>query len=340
MRRIGSAFFLSLPWFRHLAATTSDPKHHLKIYGAKSDSLARAVLPMCYATPSFFSLQGNRLTALANFYTPLFAPITCRPSIEAEPALRLLIQSIAEEVPRWDSIDLHPLDASDTTLIALETALRTAGMAVQRYFCFGNWYLPVNGRSYQEYFTGLPPKLQHTLTRKSKQLEQTTRLRIEIIQNEVDLEKSISAYEEIYRSSWKRPEAFPSFIPELIRLCCAHKVLRLGIAYIDDRPAAAQFWIVHNQVASIYKLAYKEEFSRLSVGSILTSRLMRHVIDVDRVREVDYLSGDDAYKRDWMSHRRERWGIIAFNLRTFRGLFLALMHLGGRWVKNFFKNPV
>ena len=35
-------------------------------------------------------------------------------------------------------------------------------------------------------------------------------------------------------------------------------------------------------------------------------KLMRHVIDVDQVREVDFGSGDDAYKKDWMSDRRER----------------------------------
>ena len=43
---------------------------------------------------------------------------------------------------------------------------------------------------------------------------------------------------------------------------------------------------------------------------------MQHVIDTDHVEEVDYLTGDDAYKQDWMSHRRERIGLVAFNPRT------------------------
>ena len=54
---------------------------------------------------------------------------------------------------------------------------------------------------------------------------------------------------------------------------------------------------------------------------------------VDKVKFVDYLSGDDAYKRDWMSHRRERWGILAFNLRTPRGAIAAARHVGARAVK-------
>jgi CelD/BcsL family acetyltransferase involved in cellulose biosynthesis len=71
-------------------------------------------------------------------------------------------------------------------------------------------------------------------------------------------------------------------------------------------------------VVSIFKLAYDERFAQLSAGSVLTSQLMRQVIDVDRVAVVDYLTGDDAYKRDWMSHRRERVGVRALQLRGWR----------------------
>ena len=58
-----------------------------------------------------------------------------------------------------------------------------------------------------------------------------------------------------------------------------------------------------------------------------------NVADVDRVSEVDYLTGDDPYKKDWMSDRRERWGIVAFNVRTVRGTLAAMWHLSARAVK-------
>jgi CelD/BcsL family acetyltransferase involved in cellulose biosynthesis len=45
---------------------------------------------------------------------------------------------------------------------------------------------------------------------------------------------------------------------------------------------------------------------------------MRHVLDVDRAAVVDYLTGDDAYKRDWMSHRRERVGVSALRATRWR----------------------
>jgi CelD/BcsL family acetyltransferase involved in cellulose biosynthesis len=44
---------------------------------------------------------------------------------------------------------------------------------------------------------------------------------------------------------------------------------------------------------------------------------------VDGVKVVDYLSGDDGYKRLWMSEVRERRSLLAYKLRSARGLALA-----------------
>jgi hypothetical protein len=73
---------------------------------------------------------------------------------------------------------------------------------------------------------------------------------------------------------------------------------------------------------------------------VLTAKLMQHVIDVDRVKVVDYLSGDDDYKKMWMSHRREFWGITGFNPRSFRGLAQIARHVGGRFGKQSFEKVV
>jgi hypothetical protein len=37
-----------------------------------------------------------------------------------------------------------------------------------------------------------------------------------------------------------------------------------------------------------------------------------------------------------MSHRRERWGILALNPRTVKGLMGIARHAGGRLIRNLF----
>ena len=332
----GHDFFSTLSWFQHLAETALSQRHRLRIYCVGSGS-QRMVLPMCHEVKRNNFFGTRRLTALANYYTPLFGPVIMPSDNQAAQMLTALLRSMAGDKPQWDTIDLHPLDVDSATFACLLAGFQAASMPMQRYFCFGNWYLDVDGRTYQEYLHGLSSKLQNTIARKSRTLVDAKRLRIEIVCHEEDIEKSIAAYEDIYLSSWKDGEIFSAFIPGLIRSCAQQGTLRLGIAYIDDQPAAAQIWIVHHRVASIFKLAYNERFAKLSIGTILTSKLMQQVIDIDKVREVDYLTGDDAYKKDWMSHRRERWGIVAFNLRTFRGAISASNHFGRCFIKRLFR---
>lgn len=362
------SFFNTLPWFRLLAETIVAPDQQLRIYVAGggtnevNSGQPGMLLPMLrQRTGGLFT--PRRLQSLANYYSPLFAPIVAafaldQPDANADapgrsqsfspgygpprnpphsPSFATLAAALAAELPRWDAIDLHPLAISDPAYAQVEAAFQAAGMAVQRYRCFTNWYLNVRGRTFDTYRSQLPSQLRNTLSRKLNKLG--IRLTMEIVVDDCDgkLDAHIAAYNTIYGASWKQAEAFPHFIRDLIRLCAKQGSLRLGMAHIDGVPAAAQLWIVHEGVASIVKLAYVARFSATSVGSILTAHLMQHVIDIDQVEEVDFLSGDDAYKKDWMSDSRERWGLIALNLHTARGILLAVRNIGGRHLKNFLR---
>lgn len=340
-----TSIFQALPWLRNLADNGVADNTVVRIYGVESNTeygTPLLLVPLCHQAPKQGLFPSRNLAALATFYTSLFSPLLGKAPDQANAPLQVLVAAlvaaIAKERPRWDTIDLHPMDAGSPAFNALADAFRKNGMAVQRYFCFGNWYLDVNGRSFDEYCNALPSKLRNTLERKSRQLKNGKGLCMRIFSSVDEVEDGIDAYEAVYRASWKTPETHPAFMPNLIRTCASQGWLRLGIAYIDAQPAAAQVWIVYNNVASIYKLAYDEQFASFSIGTILTARLMRHVIDTDKVREVDYLTGDDNYKKDWMSHRRERSGLIAFNLRTARGLLGACKNVGGHAVKKIIRS--
>jgi hypothetical protein len=329
--------FSGMPWFKTFAKFALDPTDSVRVYsanGGDSSSPDEAILPMVHrATDSGF-FKARKLSSLSSYYTCLYGPIGNNFTKRGTDALA---RGFAEENPRWDEVELKPLDVDAPAFAALVEGLEKAGFVVQTYFCFGNWYLEVKGRSFAQYVETLPSVLRNTLGRKKKKLEKSGRAQIEIVTGGDGLESAIAAYNTVYLASWKESEPYPRFVPELIRNCAALGLLRLGIVRVDGEPAAAQFWIVHNGRALIYKLAYDERFAELSVGTILTATLMKHVIDIDGVIQVDYLTGDDAYKKDWMSSRRERWGILALNPRTLRGVLAIVRHIGGRAIKRAFQ---
>lgn len=326
------SLFHTLPWYRNFVQTVLSPDERLRIYAvdtATDPPAARAVLLMRHSDVRAGFLDGRTLSGFSNYYTSLFGPVIEPGGHDMQDVLEQLAAAIASDKIRWDVIDLHPLAVDPPVYSGLVAAFRNAGLQVGTYFCSGNWYLQVNNQTFWEYFDSRTSRLSKAARYYRRNFEASGHFRFELFIGLQGLEKGIADYEAVYNSSWKVPEPHPNFISGLMHTCAEQGWLRLGIAYLDDTPAAAQIWTVVEGTASIYKIAYDERFAKHSLGTVLTSLLMEQVIDVDKVHEVDYLTGDDAYKKDWMSNRRERWGIVSYNLRTPKGLAAGLRHVGG-----------
>ncbi|MHA1113154.1 MAG: GNAT family N-acetyltransferase [Alphaproteobacteria bacterium] len=317
------SFYLSLPWFRNLAATTLGAGETLRLYGVENDGRAEALL-VARTGGSGGPLTPRTLAGFTNAYTILFAPLV-RDEAAPGPALAALAEALAAERPAWDLVHLDGLDRDEPLFAALADAFRRAGFLVHAYFHFGNAYQSVSD-GYDAYIRSLPGQTRSNIKRGGKRLAKDHEARLEIVTDVGGLSRAFAAYDAIYAASWKEPEPFPDFTPGLAHACAEAGSLRLGLLHVDGWPAAAQLWIVAAGKATIYKLAYDEEFKRFSVGTILTDHVLRHVIEADQVREIDFGRGDDPYKSSWLAERRERWGLMAFNPRTPRGLLAAARH--------------
>ncbi len=327
----------SLPWFQHFVATAMDPDQRVHIIGVEAGDRGKTPLA-ALATKTGAGSGGwmapRRLAALSNYYTSLFGPVVDRSRPDRAAILDALVEAFCADRPRWDVVELTPMDPDAPVFAELRSALARHGMVTQPYRAFGNWYLEVGGRSYADYVKGLPSVLRKNIPYYTRKLQKTFQTRLELVTTAEGFDEAIEAYEAVYRQSWKVQEPYPRFVPELARTALKNGWLRLGVVYLDGAPAAAQLWFVHAGIASIFKVSYDERFAKHSVGTVLTGRIMEHVLDIDKVHTVDFLSGDDAYKKHWMSHRRERWGLYAMNTRTARGCLSILRHVGGRTVKS------
>ena len=324
----GQELFCTLVWFDTLSTHgfARDARLHLLL--GRDSSGRPGLLPLA---------ATHGLTSLGNYYSSLYGPVLCDPSSLTE-LVDLACAHIRNDQTRWAFINLQPLAQDSAFARQAAASFAAAGYWADHYACFGNWYLEVAGRSFAQYFSGLPPTLRHNVERGRGRLTRAGSWSISIYPSPaLDVEDGLRAYETIYAASWKQPEPFPGFIPHLCRMAAAQGWLRLGILTLDAQPIAAQIWIIKDGVASIYKLAYDERCGRFSPGSVLSAHMMEHCIDHDQVQMVDYLTGDDAYKKDWMSHRRERIGLIAFNPATVRGLTAGTWHFMKKWLKRWLR---
>ena len=264
-----------------------------------------------------------RCLALTNYYASLYSPLASIASSgeERADAMRSIVQELCTRQPRVATIQFAPLDAQSPDTLALLDELRRQGWYAKQYFAFGNWTLLCEGLGYEAYIAARDSQVRNTLTRKSKKLLASGHL--EILCEPADVERGMDAWDAIYGRSWKQREPYPDFVRGWARRCAQRGWLRLGIASLEGKPIAAQFWFTIDRRAYIFKLAYDEEYSKWSAGTVLTARMFQHALDTDRVVEIDYLTGDDPYKSAWMTHRRERIGLLACNLRSPRGVWSA-----------------
>lgn len=328
-----SSFDQTIEWFETLAQTLSGNGIEPQWLGVVSNTsdAPLALLPLLRQPGAAMPGLGTALASLSNYYTAHFRPIVAQ---QADPAAigAVLGEYLRDVATDWHWLDFNPIDADDEIFRSLSAALSGRGYYSQSYFRFGNWVLDVAGRSFDDYFAGLPSRVRNTANRKERKLHKETSTEIVICKSEQEVDSAVADYWKVYEVSWKQAEPHPDFVTSMVRQFAAKGWLRLGVARVDGVPAAAQIWFVKDGTASIFKLAYDPQFARYSIGSTVTKTLMREALDEDKVRLVDYLCGDDSYKKDWMSERRVRSGLRIFRLGKPLGLFGAARARGGQFL--------
>jgi len=328
------SFFLSRGWFEALLAAGLDAGDAVAIGALQSeDGRMLAMLPARFIERRSRLLRNRRLRSLTGMYSCLFRPIVA-PEADLVEAAGSLGKQLGLVLRPSDVIELDALDGEWRGLSAFESGLREAGFRSVRYDHFGNWSEEIAGRTFEQYMAARGGALREIVRRRQRALEKLG-ARYTVISSVDRLSDGIAAYEAVYARSWKPTEPYPRFHEQLMRGAARDGVLRLGLCCVEDRPIAAQIWIVWQQRATVLKLAHDQEFDRVSPGSVLLAHMIRHALEHDAAIEIDFGRGDDAYKREWAARRRQRIGLLAANPRSPAGLAVLARHAAGRCLAPF-----
>lgn len=299
------ALFDRLDWFRLTLAHCPPP-------GAPLIARARSAGGSAWL---FLMRDGSAARALASWYTLDYRAVVHGhegDALLAAMAVKLRRQGIA-------IIELAPLVAPQ----ALSRAFGQAGWITRETPTSVNWRVRIGQTDFAAYWAQRPGHLRATVRRKGPAARLETS-----IYNDFD-GAAWSCYEQVYAQSWKPAEGSPTFLRALAK--GAAGTLRLGIATRDGMPVAAQLWLVENGIATIHKLAHVASADALSPGTLLSAAMFEHVITVDHPEWIDFGTGDDAYKADWMDEQRPLYRFEAANPSTTGGIVRAARSLVARW---------
>lgn len=296
-RAHGAGLFDRLDWFEalHRHCFADMPVHILSAREDEREAWLFLVAP-----------EPGRMTALANWYSFSWAPIFIG-APDAAQRLRLLGAMARPMLARHARITLYPMDDA----APMRAALRRAGwFAVQRSMG-GRHQLAVNGRSFADYWAARPGRLRSLVRRKGR----NSPFALTIERRLTDT--LWTDYVDVHARSWK--EAEPANGLDFLRALAQREsdagTLRLGFARRDGRAVAAQLWTVEDGIALIHKLSHDSAQDGGSPGTLLSHAMFESAIDQDRVDLIDYGTGDNGYKTDWMERRIPLIRIDAFNPR-------------------------
>lgn len=245
--------------------------------------------------------KPDHLFGLANWYSFAIRPLYTGPR-DHDASLTDLFRRLR---PRAARLSLFPVrDDERQTIVA---GLRAAGWWIDATRAGDRHWLDLSGMDHDNWWASRPGALRSTVQRKAKKAIVDIALLTRF-----DPESWI-AYEQIYAASWKPEEGHPALLRAFAEAESARGTFRMGLARIDGAPVAAQFWTVEDGTAFIHKLAHVEDSLKASPGTLLSAALFRHAIEVDGVKRIDFGTGNDAYKRDWMNRHEPLWRIEAFN---------------------------
>lgn len=280
------------------------------------------------ATLPLWQRSGQRLTGrvaagLSNYYSPMYAPTSLE--IADAGALSAFVSGNARQLSGFDRIDLVPL--YDFQLPMWQQSFAAIGLCGIPYWYSNNWY-EEQIQDVDDYWSRRPSRLRNTVRRKQRRLfrDGEYTLTLGVPASRAELLQQLADYHHVYYDSWKQIEPFPAFIDAIVEWAWREGELRLGLIYHENVPVAAQIWFVCGSTAYIFKLAYRPPYAEQSVGTVLSAAMFDYVIAEDGVSCVDFLTGDDDYKRDWMSSCRPLYGLQLCNENTFWGQLYLCKH--------------
>jgi CelD/BcsL family acetyltransferase involved in cellulose biosynthesis len=312
--------FLTAGWFLLWLSRFTPPRGRVAFVKVLRRGKVAAYFPLLLVPERFHGIEVRALRFAANVYSPVECPVIAPGERSA------LFDHVARRVLPglpWTVFLARDLPMEVAGPAELHVALCDAGHDSHLLPGEANWVYSRQNETGEAYLKARDRGLRGRLRQAPKRLGELGQVEVKVVAEDVT-DEDIAAYREVYARSWKEPELDADFHPAMMRWAAERGALRLFLLRAGGRPIAAHLWLAHGTSAYAVKFAYDEQHRPRSPGHLLMAGAMERFFDVEDVALVDYLKGDDEYKREWCNRRRQRMSLVAFS-RDVRGRAARLL---------------
>lgn len=313
----------NLLWLEHFV----DQATEITYVKLSQDDEPLAYFPLVSKRIYYHGFPTTALQYAANIYSPICGPLVAPENCEA--VIEHFVGCVLPKL-RWTILQITDLPAEFPATKSLANKMAIAGYSIESHEIEGNWIWEQPTPNSELYYSWLKQNLYHGARqplikhrRNPEAFKSGESIRFRLAASDLR-DHDIAAYQSVYSNSWKEAETDPSFHPALMRVAAKNNTLRLGLLFANERPVAAQLWLIAAGTGYCVKTAYDEAFSRNSPGTILTWRIIERLMQQDGMRSFDYLKGDDKYKQHWTNQRRIRTAMTGYRNDIYARVLRAL----------------
>ena len=291
-------------WWRAFGVGTLD------VLTVRRGTRLAGVLPVCR--------RHGTLRSPTNCHTPEFG-LLAEDREAADELLSTLLTS------RRRRVSLAYLDAERARFDRYPAGAEAARYRVLTRTLQRSLYLAIEG-DFAGYERGLSRSFRTDLRRSRRRLEEQGQVSIVFSEGDEHLTELLAEVFQVEASGWKgtggtaitsRPDT-KRFYEEVALWAAERGSLRLFFLRLDGRAIAVDYGLEEGGVYYIVKRGYDPAYQRFSPGKLLVHAIIAHAFSVGLTR-VEFLGGDEPYKRAWMDAYRERVLFQAF-APSFAGL--------------------
>lgn len=335
-------FYLSYDWFYAMICLAQKPPARQYILTVRDGGTLAGILPCCISNKRVRLFNHRALELIGNIYSPYRSGLVLP---EKEDAVAHALSWFLHDncCGDWEIINFECVSPRDNFLNRLDSLISKWDAPAKRTLLFVNMISDFKtfARS-EDFFSTFSSNTRNHIRKNFNRLKRLGAIDIVMTSHEQqDIGRAMADYYEVYRASWKHAEMFdPQFHLRLAKYLAAKDKLRIFAMYLDRDetgkeaiasaksslsvndgthsgiPIASSLFIVTDGKAYFLKTAYRREFADYSAGTILLWFVMRHLIDVDKVKLIDHQKGDEPYKYKWAKVNDERFLYQAANPRS------------------------
>ena len=250
-------------------------------------------------------------------------------------SLQSIFKYIYDSKKYWDIIYFRDILSNSPNLNFIKTAINDSKMAFGEIIGTIAPYMPINV-NWENYLASKSSKFRNNMRRIEKKLEGAGDFKI-ACQNSITPEH-VEAMHNIEEHSWKTEAGSArlgdpiarKFFTEALEKFSSNNWLELWFLLLNQEPIAYSINFAYNNKIYNYNVAYKTEYRNLYPGKALTVRTLENAFNRD-MKEYDFLRGDEDYKSDWASDKRDLYYIAVYR-KSLYSIIAFMLTIKLRWM--------